>query len=266
MSREQAFSSLAVGRFVLLLFLISASTAMAAPGQAILRQAKDMSDQAARHFAHKEYLQAAELFEQAYALDHNKLIRLRNAGRAFEEAGRDERALHCFLRYLELGQDAQLLGGGPGRSVRVRAAIASKKASEKAAANPKQAPVAVAHAVTATDDAVEGRPAGMVLVGGGGLALLAAGLIWAVATESAAGGVDQDEEQGHYNYAGGDGKLSEDRSTIGTNRVASWSIVGLGTTAMVTATWLWLRESEATPAAWPQMSVGGQSVRFAWRF
>ena len=243
----------------------------AAPSSAILRQAKSMSNEAAHHFKAHRYLKAAELFQQAYALDPDKLVRLRNAGRALEEADRAERALHCFVRYAERETDPKLVADANERILRLKAAIAARRqaeAAKKAAASAPQAPVAPIPAqkppLTVTA-AKRGRGILPWMLGGVGLAALAAGGVWLVATESAAGDVARDDEAGRYEYQGGQEKHDDDRAAIGLNRVASWSVVGLGAAAAGTATWLLLRDESAAIAEFGLDPVG-RRVKLAWRF
>ncbi len=262
-----------------------AAPAQAGPSEAMRRQAKDMSNRAAKHFAHKRYIEAAELFEQAYALDHDKLIRLRNAGRAFEEAKRYDRALHCFLRYLERSEDPKLRTDAKERVARFRAELA-KGSQDKAGPDktvvpdPPPAPrpdpnqvgnkgsAAGVPSAGAVADPSPGSGPGMApwLIGGGGLALVAGGVVWVLAANAAADHIDEDEEGGHYNYTGGDQKLSDDRSALSTNRIAAWSVTGLGTAAVAAGAWLLLSGGGDAHAAWPRPGLGPNRWTLAWRF
>lgn len=254
-----------------------ATAVRAAPSPAILRQAKSMSNEAAHHFKAQRYLKAAELFEQAYALDPDMLVRLRNAGRAFEEADRDERALHCFVRYAERETDAKLVADAHKRIRRLKSTIAARRKAEAAqklaaaqkltAATPPPPAQPVPAPTPPPTIAVAPRGPGVLpwIIGGAGLAALAAGGIWLLATESAAGDIARDDEAGRYDYPGGAAKRDDDGAAIGLNRVASWSVMGLGAAAAGTATWLLLRDDGAAAAA-IRLDPVGRSVKLAWRF
>lgn len=277
------------------------TAAQAAPSAAIQRRAKNMSDKAAHLFAIKAYLQAAELFEQSYSLDPDKLVRLRNAGRAFEEAGRDDRALHCFLRYTELEQDPKLLADASERIDRIkRAQRAARQAriaptptrpgagppgagppadGPPAAGQPADGPPAAAaeadpHAEGPGASAVHDAPGAELaaanggampwVVGGAGVAVLATGVVWLLMTEAAADTLDEDDAAGLYNYADGANERDSDKAVIDRNRIVSWSLVGAGAVAVGAATWLALRSDEATAAL--HIDPLRRRVGVAWRF
>jgi tetratricopeptide (TPR) repeat protein len=217
--------------------LLGASLALAAPPKKDL--GKDMADEAAVLFQQKEYLRAAELFERAFALNSEKLVRLRNAGRAFEEAGRLEHAKHLFERYLELTPQ-----GSENDDVAVRIRKISKRLAEAAqlaaAPTPTAAPVVVAQE--------HGPPpnlAGWGLVGGGTV-VAAVGAVWLVQLMGAQGEIDDHEAAGHYKYPGGAAKLTADRDTLFTNGLGAYGSLGLGTAAAAAGLWLVLRPDDSS--------------------
>ena len=126
----------------------------------IKQRAKQMSDTAAKLFAQHKYRDAAELFEKAYALDSAKLIRLRNAGRAYEEARMHGRALHCFKRYLERATKAKLREDATTRIARLEARmVAEQQPTATMRRAPEVAPNRAAGAAAGADKRVAGADA-----------------------------------------------------------------------------------------------------------
>ncbi|MEY3013258.1 MAG: hypothetical protein RIT45_1993 [Pseudomonadota bacterium] len=249
----------------LALVLVVALTSMVAttlPRGAVARSAIEaraakMSDEAAAHFKAGRYLEAAERFEQAYALDPEVLVRLRNAGRAWEEAGRPDRARHCFERYLEKEQDPALRKDAEERIAKARAAIEARSQAENSA--PSATPAASGkgeHATTAgaagdvTVHAASGRDWQLPLaVAVGGVALAATGAGWFVAAQDKADVVEQADKAGQYAYPGGASKREDDLATIDRNRIGAVALVGVGVAGLGVATWLWLRDGTETQEA-----------------
>ena len=124
----------------------------------IKHRAKKMSDKAAKLFAQHKYRDAAELFEKAYALDSAKLIRLRNAGRAYEEARMHSRALHCFKRYLERASTPKLREDAKTRIARLEARMVAEQ--EPAAAMGRAPMVPSAGAASGASSGADKRVAG----------------------------------------------------------------------------------------------------------
>ncbi len=225
----------------------------------IKRTAKTMSDRAAKLFAEKRFRAAAELFEKAYALDGAKVIRLRNAGRAYEEAGAPKLALHCFKRYVALEKSERLLADARERITRLQAAVSGgggaavqpKAPAEQSRSKP--APVSPQPAAAATPvpggqpsaqiaaAAPSARPRWALPLGAAGVGALAGGVSALVLTSKAAARVDAAEARDDYSYPGGSSKLSADRSTITLNRALGWTLVGLGAVGAGVATWAALR-------------------------
>jgi tetratricopeptide (TPR) repeat protein len=214
---------------------------------------KELADEAAALFKEGKFLQAAELFERAFSLNPEKLVRLRNAGRAFEEAGRLEHARYLFERYLELAPP------GPERDEVVHRLSQLKSRLEAAAAPapaPPPAPVvapapapAAAIAAPPPMDAVAARSvdapsrAPAWATAATGVAAAVVGTAWLMQVASAQEALDADEAAGKYVYPGGSDKAAKDRDVISINRWGAYGTLGLGAAALVAGlTW----------AVWPQ--------------
>lgn len=195
---------------------------------------KALADQAAASFKDGHFLQAAELFERAYALAPDKLVRLRNAGRAYEEAGRLEYARLVFQRYLQLAPE------GPDKA-EVRDRVAKLDARLKPPEpNPLPIRAPAPPQVTATGQRDVGlqkvqnsepRVLGWTLAGAGTVAL-AGGAAWLVAVSGAQDRMDADESAHHYDYPGGARKRQDDESNLTTQRALAWTTLGLGVAAL----------------------------------
>ena len=251
--------------------------AFAAPAKDL---GKDIADDAAVAFKDQRFQQAAELFEKAYALGADKIVRLRNAGRAWEEAGKLEYARTQFQKYLDKVKSGPDHDEVVQRLARLEARIADEKAqreaveqSAKAIAEPANAiePAAPAQvAVAAEPDATVREPGqksngwlGWTLIGGGAV-LAAGGTALAVMTESANGRLNDQSAAGLYSAD----KLAEDRAVILRNRVAAFSLVGAGAAGIIVGAILTARSGHE-PASQPSAFVtpaGGVGVCWSGRF
>ncbi len=202
----------------------------------VRQRAKKMSDQAAELFANKRYLGAAELFEQSYALDNRMHIRIRNAGRAYEEAGELERALHCFQRFARLTREAELAADARQRIARIEIHLKASGESVAAATTPG---AGTQPADAATDIEPVNRNQTMFwLSAATGGALTIVGIAWTLRTENAADALDRDLASGMYAYPTGATKLEKDRKTVASNRWGCYPTVALGVAAIATSVWL----------------------------
>lgn len=243
----------------------------------IKTRARRMSNQAAKLFAEHKYKAAAELFEQAYALDAAKVIRLRNAGRAYEEARLNKRALHCFRRYLERAKKPKLREDAKTRIMRLEARIAAAQrptpptpaASAGASAGKKNGPdgkasTAPVQVETRTPTRSMAMP---VAVGASGVVAFISGgvLLWLAGSASA--DIDAAESRGDYKYPTGDTKLSDDRSAVSLNRGVGWGLMGVGVIASGAAAWLSLRgDSPPRTALIPAGPSDGPGLTAVLRF
>jgi tetratricopeptide (TPR) repeat protein len=230
-----------VGRMLVLAALWASPVHAAGPHDA----GKALSDQAAASFKDGHFLQAAELFERAYALAPDKLVRLRNAGRAYEQAGRLEYARLVFQRYLQLAPE------GPDKA-EVQARVDKLDARLKPPpVNPLPPPAVMQtgmHDVRLHKaEPPPPRVLGWTLTGSGGLAL-AGGIAWLVAVGRAQDRMDTDVAAHHYDYPGGDAKRSADDSKVSTQRALAWTTLGVGAAALGYGVYEVLR-SEPVPVA-----------------
>ncbi|MCB9739650.1 MAG: tetratricopeptide repeat protein [Deltaproteobacteria bacterium] len=242
------------GTSTLIAFVVAcAAAAVPQPAQArssLDAKAARMSDEAAAHFKAGRYLEAAERFEQAYALNADVIVRLRNAGRAWEEAGRPERALHCFERYLAKETDPKLRADAEERIEKARAAVAAARKAEQPAVDAAT-PAAPAASSTAPRADVTASSGGVpswslpLAASIGSVGLFLTGVAVRQKVEDAASNFELHDAAGHYDYPGGAGKRDEDASTIAQNRGLAWGLVGGGVVLAGVATWLWLRDGDA---------------------
>ncbi len=212
---------------------------------------KNLSDKAATLFKEGNFLQAAELFERAFALSPDKLVRLRNAGRAYEEAGRLEYARLVFQRYVQLAPE------GPDKAeVRERVSKLDERLKPpepnplpKAVPGPPPMARTSQHdvALQKTAPPQRDRTLAWTLTGTGGVAMLG-GIGWLVAVGSAQSRMDADVDQKHYDYPGGADKRTRDDSTLTTHRALAWTTLGLGAVALGYGLYDMFR-SEPTPLA-----------------
>lgn len=230
---------------------------------------KNLSDKAATLFKERNFLQAAELFERAFALSPDKLVRLRNAGRAYEEAGRLEYARLVFQRYVQVAPE------GPDKAeVRERVTKLDEKL-KPAEPNPLPVPApgsptmarTAQHDVTLQKHAAASRDRtlGWTLTGTGGAAVLG-GIGWLVAVGSAQGRVDADVAEKHYDYPGGADKRASDESTLTTHRALAWTTLGLGAVALGYGLYDVLRSEPAPIALAPWLAPNEAGLVAAARF
>lgn len=240
------------------------------PDAALRQRAREMSDDAARMFKSGKFAEAAERIEQAYALDPSVPVRLYNAGRAWEEAGRVDRALHCFERYLQVVEDAKERAEVAERIRRLKAAPTPVGAAASgagpaspgggASADPARPSAGSgAHPVTtvAADPARGSRWLAWT-TSAGAVALLGTGIGWHLATNAAAERIDQ--KSGQYDYPGGAAKRDDDHAVIARNRAVAWGATALGAAAGGVAAWLWLRSSPAQAALLPAANGRGAAI------
>lgn len=200
---------------------------------------KIIADEAAGHFKAGRFLQAAEMFERSFALNPSKFVRLRNAGRAYEEAGKLEYACLIFERYLQLAPQSPETAEVKQRLGRLREqlALTPPAKADPAAAGPPRAdqvpekiPVSLSvptAGASAEADRSEPRTAAWATAGIGA-ALLLAGAGWAAANESKASDVEANAASQGSAYSGGLGQLRSDREDVRNARLLSWGAAGLG--------------------------------------
>lgn len=232
---------------------------LAAP---ILAQAKKMADEAAGHFHKKRYKQAAELFEQSYALDPSHLVRLRNAGRAYEEAGLDRRALHCFKRYAERATDPKLKVDADERIARLGAAVEKAEQAQQADEGSKPSAVAAPVVEVAKKPQIQPSRTKPWLVTGGGVALLAGGGALLAMTLGAEADIEAGAADGLYT----DSKLQADRDTVGVNKKLAYGVMGFGAVAAGVGVWLLVRKPAQAAALAPMIGGGRLGLLATTRF
>ncbi len=233
---------------------------------------KPLADEAAAHFKERRFQQAAELFERAFALNPEKLVRLRNAGRAYEEAGRLDYAKLLFERYLQQAPDGADKDEVKQRVATIEETLAARKHAEIDAA--RKAAMADANSLgegaTATVRAGSMGEASATdwATFGGGVAMVAGGAVWAVMAVQA----DQRKNDGiskdHYNYPGGESKKEQDRATILRNQMGAYTMLGVGVLATGVGVW-WTFLAPARPAALavlPVPTAEGGAVVLSGRF
>jgi tetratricopeptide (TPR) repeat protein len=226
---------------------------------------KAIADDAAVAFKEQRFEQAAELFEKAYALGSDKIVRLRNAGRAWEEAGKLEYARTQFQKYLDKVKSGPDHDEVAQRLERLEARIAAEKAPkpEPTPVTPQLEPehtpalptIAVPTPVVAQPPAGEGKWLSWTLVGAGS-ALMAGGVAWFVATESANNRLTSQQAQGLYS----DQKLSDDRSVIIRNRIGAAAVVSAGAAGVVVG--VILATKAPTNQVFVTPTAGGMAI--AW--
>ena len=210
---------------------------------------KAAADDAALAFKEGRFHDAAEGFEKAFALGPDKIVRLRNAGRAWEEAGKLEYARTKFQRYLDKAPPGPERAEVVGRLADLEARMAAVKspvvvapeplpASTSTPAPDTPAPAAAEHAPDAqvtvpapAPDAVgHGRQiTGWTLVGAGA-ALAAGGAVWLVMTQSRS----QVVEDGVNNHLYSTQALAEsDRARIRDNQLGAIALGSVGVAAGV---------------------------------
>ena len=201
---------------------------------------KGVADDAAAAFKDQRFEQAAELFEKAYALGNDKYVRLRNAGRAWEEAGKLEYARTQFQKFLDKvpsGPDhAEVAQRLERLEARIAAAQPAKPMTEplpkqQVAPAPEPGPLESAEPVARTVQPQAPQPPRWVpwTLLGGGVAMLAGGLGWMVATETANSRLQSQDAAGQYSSQ----KLASDQAVILHNRIGWIALGGVGLGAAV---------------------------------
>lgn len=245
--RRMAATTALLGALASAVALPAAPRPALAATKALRTRAAEMSEEAGKLFNEGKFREAAERIEQAYALDPDVLVRLRNAGRAWEEAKEPERAIHCFERFLERETDPALRKDAEERIARLRAEIAARAAPAAApapTANP--APEAAAHA--------QGTTSGTTLpwvAAGVGAASAALGIGWMIRVQMADGVISDAQAKRHYDYPGGDAKLRDDKAALSSNRAAALACIGVGALAAGAAYWLWPSATSESVAVMP---------------
>ncbi len=200
---------------------------------------KDLADQAASQFKAGNFLPAAELFERAFALAPDKLVRLRNAGRAYQEGGQPANARLVFQRYLDLAPESAEKQEVRQRIAQLderpaKAAVAELPAPATATATAARAPLAPGTASgpgvvgvqqSATTQSASTKTSAWLGMGLG-MAALGGGAAWWWAARQAQGRIDADVSRQYYDYPHGSDKLSHARSTVAAQ---SWAAVGTAT-------------------------------------
>ncbi len=278
---------------------------MALPANAAPKDAgKEVADQAAEKFKEGKFLEAGELFERAFALNPKMLVRLRNAGRAFEEAGRLEYARVIFQRYLDQAPDSEEKQEVQARMVKISAKLKGN-IEEKQAQTPKveqqvrndpknattpesgrpaeaAAPVAGEPSEKNAATSPKTQPAESALVAssanshlsewlgaGAGAGVAVTGAVWLAKTFAAAAAVDKDFQAGNYAYGPeGDAKHAAAQSTLSTNKIVGASMLGVGAVATGVFVYLALRSPEkaARLEVAPTIAPGSAALSLAWQF
>ena len=238
------FGSATLASFVLL-FVLGMATAWPALAAAPRDAGKPLADQAAVLFKAGKFLPAAELFERAFALNPSKLVRLRNAGRAFEEAGRLDHARHLFQRYIELapaGRDrdevqdriAKLTARlAPTATAETVTATGPPPAPQQAARHAESGAAADSPTPTVRTDSPQASRWPRWLAAGAGAGLAAVGVVWLAQVADAQDRFDSDVAAHHYEYVDGPAKRSQDEDVLERNRVLAWTCTGLGVAGAV---------------------------------
>jgi len=257
---------------------------------------KALADEAAALFKAKEFLRAAELFERSFALSPDKLVRLRNAGRAYEEAGRLDNARLVFERYLALAPPSAERDEVVKRLVRIQAALVEQRRKELAAEGSSDAksgaksagesePAAPAKVATgsaapaaksakATDpertvraDRLKTPKLPWALIGAGAV-LTGLGIGWQINAVSAQDELNAQSRAGLYDGPGGRTAFDTQQGEIRTAEQAAWTMIGLGTAAALAGgIWLWReRRTEPSVTLWPAVGSGAAGALVQGRF
>jgi len=88
-------------------------------------KAKKLANKGHEFFVKKNFDKAAEFFQNAYDLDNNKPVYLRNAGRAYEEKGDEERAITLFKQYKKMDPSSKYAGDVDKRIAKLQGQFAS---------------------------------------------------------------------------------------------------------------------------------------------
>ena len=168
--------------------------------------ADDLSDQAVAKFEAREYDAAAKLFEEAYRIDPNPNY-LFNIGRVYEEKGDLRHAVEFYQRFLgESGVDLESRQAATERLKVLREAIKELEPNEPP---PREIPAEAEGTdtdvdPTGSDSGADDDPsadarkrklriAGYSLMGVGGVALIAGGVVGGIAL-----GASNDAEDGEF--------------------------------------------------------------------
>lgn len=247
---------------------------------------KALADEAAALFKAKDYLRAAELFERSFALSPDKLVRLRNAGRAYEEAGKLDNARLVFERYLALAPPSAERDEVAERLARIQVALIEQRRKELAEASDG-APESAAKAAGAAGPGAPARdaptsspekaesakapdPARTVRTGklntpklpwaliGTGAVLTGLGIGWQLNAVLAQDELNAQSRAGLYDGPGGRAAFDTQQGEIRTAEQAAWTMIGLGTAAALAGgIWLWReRRTEPSVTLWPTVGSG----------
>ena len=224
---------------------------------------KPFADDAAQAFKDQRFQEAAELFEKAFALGNDKFVRLRNAGRAWEEAGKLEYARTQFQKFLD-----KVPSGPEHDEVGQRLAALEQRlaapAPQPVAAVPVVVPQPAVAVVPGTGVAVPAEPAHRPrwlawTLGGGGAAAFVGGMAWLALTESAAGRMQTQNQAGRYTAE----KLTEDQAVILRNRIGYAVVGGVGLGAAIAGVIALTRTPSATGQLQPLLL--GDGAGLAWQ-
>lgn len=260
----------------LLVAIVLAMALLAGPAQAKPDPGKAIADEAAMLFKERKFLEAAELFERSFALNPRKLVRLRNAGRAYEEAGRLEYACLIFERYLQqapISAEKIEVKQRLARLHRLLELVPQPKAggqpdgSAEEAKVPDKLPVSLSVPLEGgiAEEAGDDPQTLPWLVVASGAAIFLGGATWATVTELSASDVESKAAKLGSEYPGGFAKLEADRDDVRSARVLSWGTVGLGAAVLGGGLiWAWLPRSAEKAVLAP--AANGRGLVLAWRF
>ncbi len=111
---------------------MAAGSLLARPAAAALSatdESKALAVKGADLFKKGQFLDAAQAFEKAYALDAKDFRVLRYAGRAWQEVGFYDRALKLLTRYLEIETDAELAQSAKANVAKLKSATPAERAA-----------------------------------------------------------------------------------------------------------------------------------------
>lgn len=122
-------------RACLTLLLLTLTAAVSLPARAAWAalsatdESKALAVKGADLFKKGQFLDAAQAFEKAYALDAKDFRVLRYAGRAWQEVGFYDRALKLLTRYLEIETDAELAQSAKANVAKLKATTPAERAA-----------------------------------------------------------------------------------------------------------------------------------------
>lgn len=265
-----------VGQNLLQWLVVVAMGLLAWPALAKPDPGSSIADEAAVLFKQGKYLAAAELFERSFALNPRKLVRLRNAGRAYEEAGRLEYACLIFERYLQQAPISPEKIEVKQRLERLRRLLdlvpqskpdVSPAGPAVDAKVPDQLPVSLSVPVQGgvVEEAGEDSRTLPWLAVAAGAAVFVGGAGWGVATELHAAEVEDSAASKGSDYPGGFAKLEADRAEVRSNRGYSWGTAGLGA-AILGGGIYWVLQTRSAEKAVLAPAADGRGLVVAWRF